>query len=96
MLRSCGFTPAFRALAPQFAQMSGDTTRLVLGASMGATPTAIPNRLSRGEPADVLLMVGAALDTLSTAVRLVVVPAELVTATVKPVPLSELTVAGVV
>ena len=64
VLSSGGFTPAFRVLAPQFAHESGDTTRLELGASMGATPTAIPNRLSRGEPADVLLMVGAGLDVL--------------------------------
>ena len=64
VLSSGGFTPAFRALAPAFAQATGDTTRLVLGASMGATPTAIPNRLQRGEPADVLLMVAPALDAL--------------------------------
>jgi len=64
VLSSGGFTPAFRALAPGFAEESGDTTRLVLGASMGDTPTAIPNRLQRGEPADVLLMVGYALDRL--------------------------------
>lgn len=31
---------------------------------MGATPEAIPNRLQRGEPADVLIMVGDALDEL--------------------------------
>jgi molybdate transport system substrate-binding protein len=64
VLSSGGFTPAFRALAPQFAKMSGETTQLVLGASMGTTPTAIPIRLSRGEPADVLLMVASALDGL--------------------------------
>ncbi len=64
VLSSGGFTPAFRALAPQFTQMTGDTTRLVLGASMGATPTAIPNRLQRGERAGVLLMVGSGLDAL--------------------------------
>ena len=64
VLSSGGFTPAFRVLAPQFERESGDTTRLVLGASMGLTPTAIPNRLSRGEPADVLLMVGNGLDVL--------------------------------
>jgi molybdate transport system substrate-binding protein len=29
--------------------------------SMGATPQAIPNRLQRGEPADVVIMVGEAL-----------------------------------
>jgi molybdate transport system substrate-binding protein len=64
VLSSGGFTPAFRVLAPQFAKMSGETTQLVLGASMGTTPTAIPIRLSRGEPADVLLMVASALDGL--------------------------------
>lgn len=64
VLSSGGFTPAFRTLAPRYAQMTGDTTRLVLGASMGVTPTAIPIRLSHNEPADVLLMVGSALDTL--------------------------------
>lgn len=64
VLSSGGFTPAFRALAPIYAGMTGNTTRLVLGASMGDTETAIPKRLARGEPADVLLMVGAALATL--------------------------------
>ena len=42
VLSSGGFTPAFRALAPEFAEKTGDTTRLVLGASMGETETAIP------------------------------------------------------
>ncbi len=64
VLSSGGFTPAFRALAPTFTQMTGNATRLVLGASMGETETAIPKRLARGEPADVLLMVGSALDIL--------------------------------
>jgi molybdate transport system substrate-binding protein len=64
VLSSGGFTPAFRTLAPEYAKKSGDTTKLVLGASMGSTPTAIPNRLGRGEPADVLLMVASALDGL--------------------------------
>jgi molybdate transport system substrate-binding protein len=31
---------------------------------MGNTPEAIPNRLSRGEPVDVVIMVGSALDDL--------------------------------
>ena len=64
VLSSGGFTPAFRALAPAFTAATGTTTRLVLGASMGETETAIPKRLARGEPADVLLMVGSALDIL--------------------------------
>ena len=64
ILSSGGFTPAYRELAPEFARESGDTLNLELGASMGTTPTAIPTRLARHERADVLLMVGYALDKL--------------------------------
>jgi molybdate transport system substrate-binding protein len=64
VLSSGGFTPAFRQLAPEFEKRSGYKTELVLGASMGGTPSSIPSRLERGEPADVLLMVGYALDRL--------------------------------
>jgi molybdate transport system substrate-binding protein len=64
VLSSGGFTPAFRELAPTFEKLSGNRTELVLGASMGTTPTSIPSRLQRGEPADVLLMVGYALDQM--------------------------------
>ncbi|HWK45794.1 MAG TPA: substrate-binding domain-containing protein [Stellaceae bacterium] len=64
VISSGGFTPAFRELAPEYEKQSGNKTALELGASMGATPTSIPSRLERGEPADVLLMVGYALDQL--------------------------------
>ena len=64
VISSGGFTPAYRELAPEFARRSGDTLHLELGASMGTTSTAIPARLARHEPADVLLMVGYALDDL--------------------------------
>lgn len=64
VLSSGGLTPAYRVLAPEFEHRSGDTLHLELGASMGETPTSIPSRVKRGEPADVVLMVGYALDDL--------------------------------
>ena len=36
------------------------------GPSMGTTVNAIPVRLERGEPADVLIMVGYAIDDLAS------------------------------
>ena len=51
-------------LGPQYAAASGDTLETVLGPSMGKAPEAIPNRLARGEHADVVIMVGYALDEL--------------------------------
>ena len=61
---SGGFSAAYRALAPQFERSTGHTLKTTSGPSMGNTPEAIPNRLERGEPADVLIMVGSALDEL--------------------------------
>jgi molybdate transport system substrate-binding protein len=56
------FSPALRDLAPEFERATGNKIVTVSGASMGETPEAIPNRLQRGEPADVVIMVGDALD----------------------------------
>jgi molybdate transport system substrate-binding protein len=61
---SGGFSAAYRALAPEFERSTGHTLKTTSGPSMGNTPEAIPNRLERGEPADVLIMVGSALDDL--------------------------------
>jgi len=61
---SGGFLPAFRILAPEFQSATGDSVATASGPSMGNTPEAIPNRLSRGEPVDVVIMVGSALDDL--------------------------------
>ncbi len=61
---SGGFSAAYRELAPQFERSTGHTLLTVAGPSMGDTPQAIPNRLKRGEPADVVIMVGTALDDL--------------------------------
>lgn len=64
VMTSGGFTAAYNRLGPQFAAASGNTLTTVLGPSMGKAAQAIPNRLQRGEPADVVIMVGYALDEL--------------------------------
>ena len=61
---SGGFSAAYKELSPQFERATGHTIVTVRGPSMGNTGEAIPARLSRGEPADVLIMVGYALDDL--------------------------------
>jgi molybdate transport system substrate-binding protein len=63
---SGGFTAAYKELVPQFEKATGNTVVTSYGPSMGETPQAIPMRLSRGEPADVLIMVGYALGDLVT------------------------------
>lgn len=67
---SGGFKAALEKLAPQYEAKSGDTIRLVPGPSMGNTPQAIPSRLARGEKADVVIMVGDALNHLEQDNRL--------------------------
>jgi molybdate transport system substrate-binding protein len=64
VMSSGGFTAAYKILGPKFAAASGNTLNTTLGPSMGKAPEAIPNRLARGEPADVVIMVGYALDDL--------------------------------
>jgi molybdate transport system substrate-binding protein len=64
VMMSGGFAAAYRVLVPEFERTSQHKVVTALGPSMGETPEAIPNRLLRGEPADVLIMVGPALDGL--------------------------------
>lgn len=64
VMTSGGFTAAYKVLGPKFAASTGNTLDTALGPSMGKAPEAIPNRLSRGEKADVVIMVGYALDDL--------------------------------
>ena len=61
---SGGLTAAYKALVPEFERSSGHKVLTAYGPSMGTTANAIPVRLERGEPADVLIMVGYALDDL--------------------------------
>ncbi|GCB06033.1 substrate-binding domain-containing protein [Ralstonia sp. SET104] len=64
VMNSGGFTAAYKSLAPAFERATGNTLVTAWGPSMGASPEAIPNRLARGEQADVLIMVGEALNGL--------------------------------
>jgi molybdate transport system substrate-binding protein len=61
---SGGLSAAYNALVPQFERATGNKVLTAYGPSMGTTVNAIPARLERGEPADVLIMVGYALDDL--------------------------------
>jgi molybdate transport system substrate-binding protein len=61
---SGGFSAAYKMLGPEFEKSSGDHLETIAGPSMGTTPGAIPVRLSRGESADVVIMVRSALDDL--------------------------------
>jgi molybdate transport system substrate-binding protein len=62
---SGGLTAAFNALVPEFERQTGNKVLVAYGPSMGTTVNAIPVRLERGEPADVLIMVGYALGDLA-------------------------------
>jgi molybdate transport system substrate-binding protein len=61
---SGGFSAALRELTPAFEHATGNKIVMISGPSMGNTPQAIPARLQRGEAADVVIMVGYALDAL--------------------------------
>lgn len=64
VLSSGGIMGAIRGVAPAYEHTYGVKLNVLAAPSMGQTPQAIPNRLKRGEPADVVLMVGSALDKL--------------------------------
>ena len=61
---SGGFSAAYDKLVPEFERASWHKVTTERGPSMGETPQAIPNRLVRGENADVVIMVGYALGDL--------------------------------
>jgi len=61
---SGGLSAAYNALVPEFERASGHKVSTAYGPSMGTTQNAIPVRLERGEPADVLILVGYALGEL--------------------------------
>src|SRR3954447_14490988 len=63
---SGGLTAAYKELVPEFERLTGNKVITAYGPSMGTTANAIPVRLERGEPADVLIMVGYALGDLAT------------------------------
>jgi molybdate transport system substrate-binding protein len=64
VMSSAGFKAAYLELAAEFERTTGHTIVNAWGPSMGNTPQAVPNRIARGEPVDVVIMVGDALDRL--------------------------------
>ena len=62
---SGGLSAAYKALVPEFERTTGHKVLTAYGPSMGTTTNAIPVRLERGEQADVLIMVGYALEDLA-------------------------------
>ena len=64
VMMSAGFAEAYSELAPAFERATGHRLVLTRGPSMGDSPEAIPTRLKRGEPNDVVIMVGAGADDL--------------------------------
>ena len=67
VMTSGGFNAPYQALIPVFERATGHRLVTVQGASMGAAPDAIPNRLNRGEVADVVILAAEALDALTQA-----------------------------
>jgi molybdate transport system substrate-binding protein len=65
VMSSAGFKAAYLELVAKFEQQTGHHVVNAWGPSMGATPQAVPNRLARGEPADVVIGVREALDKLA-------------------------------
>src|ERR1700693_5508573 len=61
---SGGLSAAYNALVPEFERQTGNKVLTAYGPSMGTTVNAIPVRLERGEPADVLILVAYALADL--------------------------------
>src|SRR6202035_460668 len=64
VMLSGGLSAAYNALVPEFDRQTGNKVLTAYGPSMGTTVNAIPVRLERGEPADVLILVGYALGDL--------------------------------
>jgi molybdate transport system substrate-binding protein len=66
VMSSAGFKAAYLELVQKFEQQTGHHVVNAWGPSMGGTPQAVPNRIARGEPVDVVIGVREALDKLAT------------------------------
>ncbi len=62
---SAGFYVAYSELVPVFERESGHRVVTTRGPSLGNSPEAIPTRLRNGEPADIVIAVGASIDDLA-------------------------------
>jgi extracellular solute-binding protein len=66
VVTSGAFTAAYLELVPEFERATRNKVETAFGASMGNAPDSIPVRLQRGEPLDVVILAGPALDDLIT------------------------------
>lgn len=64
VISSGGFYSSMQKLIPIFEKQTGHTVHLSSGSSMGASPTAIPNRLDRGERFDMVVLAAPELNKL--------------------------------
>jgi molybdate transport system substrate-binding protein len=64
VMSSAGFAAAYTALVPEFERASGTRITTSYGPSIGNAPDAIPSRIRRGEPVDVVILAGPGLDAL--------------------------------
>ena len=71
VMTSGALSAALRELTPAFERASGSTLIIVSGGSVAGAPDSIPDRLARGEPADVVIMAAAGIDDLVKAGRVV-------------------------
>lgn len=62
---SAGFFEAYSELGPAFERTSGHHLITTRGPSIGDSPEAIPARLKRGEPADVVIALASSIDDLA-------------------------------
>jgi molybdate transport system substrate-binding protein len=64
VMTSGAFTAAYLQVVPEFEHTTHIKIVTAYGASMGNAPDSIPSRLRRGEPVDVVILAGDALDEL--------------------------------
>ena len=71
VMTSGAFTAPYKELVPAFEKATGHKVISAYGASQGGAPDSIPSRLDRGEPVDVVILAGPALDGLIKAGKVV-------------------------
>jgi molybdate transport system substrate-binding protein len=64
VMTSGAFTEAYQQIVQQFQKATRHTVVTAFGASMGGAQDSIPVRLGRGEPVDVIIVIGNGFDTL--------------------------------
>lgn len=67
VMSSGGFTAAYKILGPQFEEETGVRLITAYGASSGGAPDSIPERLRRGERADVVILSQRGLNAITDA-----------------------------